>query len=440
VTTMIPYADDYEPEENLVIIPFKPRMWQWEVMESMKRFNVWVVHRGAGKSVVATNVLNQKAPTGPANADYAYILPKANQAARNVWNYMKQVAEVIPGVHFNNSTKTITYPNKARVMLLGANDPESLRGLHLHGVVLDEFADMHADTWTAVRPMLTNHDGWCIWIGTPKGENKFYDFYQMSQDPKRKATWDGRVLTYLDTGALATSEVEQLRDEFTKEAFEQELLCSWNASLVGAYYKDELAQARTEGRLLHGSETPLYRPDVLVNTAWDLGIRDKMAVWFYQIVGDKIHVIDYEEKSGWGLEHWADCLIKRRELWANNEGFSGYGTHWAPHDVRNRELGTGISRIEQAARFGIDFDIVPAHKIMDGINLARLNFDDLIFDMDKVHDGVKCLRHYKAKTDKYGNGLGPEHDWASHGADAFRYMIAGARINNQMGTVQLSGY
>lgn len=421
-----------------IIIPFKPRRWQWDVMNGMKRFNVWVVHRGGGKSVVASNVLNMKAPTGPAHADYAYILPKANQASRNVWNYLKQIAESIPGVKFDNTTKTITYPNKSRVMLLGASDPESLRGLHLHGVVLDEFADMPPETWTAVRPMLTNHDGWCIWIGTPKGENKFYEFYQMSQDPKRRKIWDGRLLTYKDTGALRTSEVEQLKDEFTKEAFEQELLCSWNASLVGAYYKDELADARTGGRLLHGSDTPIYRPDLHVHTAWDLGIRDKMAVWFYQMVGDMIHVVDYQEQSGWGFESWADCLIARREMWEANEGWTGYGTHWAPHDVRNRELGTGLSRIEQAALFGIHFNIVPNHKVMDGINLARLNFEEVIFDLDKCADGVKALRHYKAKTDKYGNGLGPEHDWSSHGADAFRYLMCSTKVNTETGKIQMS--
>ena len=402
-----------------IIVPFLPRPWQKDIIKRLKRNNVLVCHRAAGKTQLSVNILNKAAITGEKNRDYAYILPQANQAQRVAWNPLVQCSKVIPGIEYNRSTMVVKYPNGARIFVLGADNPDSLRGMHLAGVVLDEFAEMHQDTFTVVRPMLTTHSGWVIWIGTPKGnQNEFYKVYMRSQDPEFiKNGWFGIVLKWQDTGVLKEDEVRLIQMEMPVETFEQELNCSFTSALVGSYYAKELDELYVNKRI---SSEPLYRKDLRVHTAWDLGISDYMAVWFYQIVDKDIHLIDYEENANLGFPEWKKILEYRRDKFDY-----AYQTHWAPFDIQNRELATGISRLESAAKIGLHFTKVPVHKPMDGILLVRQNLKRCKFYKPRTEVGLNHLRTYKAKIDKLGNDLGPLHDEHSHCADSLRYLMAG---------------
>lgn len=406
------------PPPNQIVIPFIPRTWQREVFNKLRRNNVLVVHRGAGKTELCVNVVNKAAITGPRDADYAYILPQFNQAARVVWKPLQRCSGVVPGIEYNNQTLVVRYPNGARIFVLGADNPDTLRGMHLHGVVLDEFSEMHRDTWTVVRPMLTNHKGWCIWIGTPKGHNEFYNKYAQSQDPEAiQRGWYGELLSWKDTNALDPDEVEAIRFDMPPEIFAQEMECSFNSAMLGAYWAAELDKLYSAKRIV---TTNLFRPDLQVHTSWDLGIGDAMSVWFYQQVGDDVHLIDFEENQHLGFPEWANILQYRSQKFHYR-----YGTHWAPHDIRNRELATGVNRIDSALRLGIKFTQVPPTKPMDGILLVRQELHRCRFDSARCSEGIRHLRDYKSKLDKLGNDLGPLHDEHSHAADSFRYMWAG---------------
>jgi hypothetical protein len=402
-----------------IIVPFAPRSWQSDIIKRLKRNNVLVCHRAAGKTELSVNVLNKAAITGPPNRDYAYILPQANQAQRVAWPPLVNCSKVVPGIEYNRSTMVVRYPNGSRIHVLGADNPDTLRGMHLGGVVLDEFAEMHADTFTVVRPMLTTYSGWVIWIGTPKGnQNEFYKVYQRSQDPEFiKNGWFGIVLKWQDTGVLKEEEVRLIKMEMPPETFEQELNCSFTSALVGAYYSKQLDELYVQKRI---SSEPLYRPDLRVHTAFDLGISDYMAVWFFQLVDKEVHLIDYEENANLGFPEWKQILEYRRDKF----GYQ-YKTHFAPFDIQNRELATGISRLESAAKLGIYFTKVPVHKPMDGILLVRQNLHRCKFYKPRTEIGLDHLRTYKAKLDRLGNDLGPEHDIHSHCADSFRYLMGG---------------
>lgn len=396
-----------------VILPYQPRDWQLAVHNSLKRFNVLVVARGSGKSVLAMNELIKQAMTGPANEEYAYILPQQNMARRNVWDHLKRFSDPIPGVHYDNQQMVVRYPNGAKILLLGSDNPDSMRGLHLRFVVLDEFDDMAADIWMVVRPMLTNKRGGVIFIGTPKGRKQLYDFYKRSQEPDRK-NWYGRILTCYDARALSDDEIEQIKSEMSPEQFEQELLCNFDSALVGAYYGRQIAALRNEGRIAHQDD--LYRSDLPVNTAFDLGIRDETAVWYFQLVGDQIHFIDYDCEANFGIPEWHTIL--KNKPFAHN-----YGIHIAPHDIKTRELGSGVSRLEIADQLGLHFEQCPLQDVMDGIEMVRKTLKKCRFDLGRCQRGVDAISAYRAKLDKDGRPLAPLHDWASHGADALRYCI-----------------
>ena len=185
----------------------------------------------------------------------------------------------------------------------------------------------------------------------------------------------------------------------------------------GAYYKQQLIDARADGRITKVA----YDPILKVYTVWDLGIGDSTAIWFAQLDGKNVRLIDYYEMSGEGLPHYAKVLQNKPYI---------YGNHFAPHDIRVRELGSGKSRIEQAAALGIAFDIVPNISVDDGIAAARASLPLCWFDEVKCARGLDCLANYHREwdDDRLDWRLRPEHDWSSHGADAFRYLAVGLKI------------
>ena len=113
-------------------------------------------------------------------------------------------------------------------------------------------------------------------------------------------------------------------------------------------------------------------------------------------------------------------------LSTDRKGYT-YGTHWAPHDIQVRELGSGRSRIETAASLGIKFSICPNIPLEDGIHAARMLFPRCWFDAEKAQRGLECLQHYRWDYNTRINEFThlPVHDWASHGADAFRCAVMG---------------
>jgi len=197
---------------------------------------------------------------------------------------------------------------------------------------------------------------------------------------------------------------------------------AFRASVDGAYYGALMARAREEGRIGHVA----YDDSLPVYTFWDLGISDSMAIWFAQLVGQEVRLIDYLEDTGKGLPHYVAELRRRPYV---------YGGHWAPQDIRVRELGTGVSRWETARELGIEFDLVPAHQVPDGIDAARSMLLRCWFDARACRRGIEALEAYRAEWDEKGQCFKPRpvHDWSSHAADAFRYLAVAYRYDRIAG-------
>jgi hypothetical protein len=188
----------------------------------------------------------------------------------------------------------------------------------------------------------------------------------------------------------------------------------------GSYYGRLLQQALDQDRIGRVSVDPA----LLVHTAWDLGVSDSTAIWFFQhlptVGGGEYRVIDYYEASGEGLAHYASELERR--------GYN-YGRHVAPHDIQVRELGSGKSRLETALGLGIRFEVAPMLPVADGIEAVRGVIGAAWFDRERCGQGLESLWAYQREWDDTNACFKdrPKHDWTSHGADAFRYLATGYR-------------
>lgn len=404
-----------------IVIPYSPRSQFLPFHNRTERFAAIVAHRRAGKTVACINELIKAALTcGRENPRFAYIAPYYSQAKDVAWTYLKQFTAPIPGTAVNESELRIDLPNSGRVRLYGSDNFDRMRGIYLDGVVLDEPADMDPRAWPEViRPALSDRSGWAVFIGTPKGRNAFWEIYDHAT---RDDNWFALQLKASETGLIAEAELADARKSMSVDQYEQEFECSFQAAIVGSYYGRELNQAEADKRI---TNVP-WEPRIEVNTAWDLGIGDSTAIWFIQRVGKEIRLIDYLENSGVGLDWYAKELDRRPYK---------YGTHILPHDAEVKELGTGRSRLETLHSLGIQrTKIIAAQSVADGINAVRSLLPTCWFDREKCERGLAALRSYRREYDDKLKAFKerPLHDWASHGADAFRYGALGLPEDQQM--------
>lgn len=402
---MVTVSTGYVPRK--AFIPFHMRRHRWSSL---------VCHRRAGKTVACIADLTDAAlRCRRPNPRFAYVAPYYTQAKDVAWTYLKQMVSQIPGVSINESELRCDLPNGGRVRLYGAENYDRMRGIYLDGVVMDEPADMDPRAWPEViRPALSDREGWGVFIGTPKGRNAFFDIHSRAESLPDE--WFTMVLRADQSGLLAPGELIDAQATLTPEQYAQEYLCSFDAAILGAYFGKEMSDAQDAGRI---TDVP-WDETQPVHTAWDLGIGDSTAIWFWQAVGQELHVIDHYEAHGYGLDHYAAVLASKPYRYEHD---------WVPHDARARELGTGRSRIETMHGLKLRPRLVPDAKVMDRINALRVLMPRVWFDADKCKFGLEALRQYRTEFDEKTKAFRdtPKHDWTSHTADAATYMALAYR-------------
>lgn len=389
-----------------IVIPYKPREHFKRLHNSTKRFKFVCAHRRAGKSVSEINEMVKKLLQNTRQYPpprYAYIGPSFAQTKDLIWEYLKHYTSTIPGMNFSESELEATFPTGARITLYGgAAAYERMRGMYYDGAVLDEFPLLNPAVFsTVVRPCLADYRGWAVVSGTSNGDDHFHELKKKAE--REPALWDVIIIPVTETDALHPDEVIEMTKDMTPEEYAREMLCAFDAPIDGAYYASLINEAQSSGRI---TGVP-YDPRTPVITWWDLGIRDSTSIWFIQVVGREVHVIDYVEHSGKSLVEYARILAEKGYM---------YGSHVLPPDIMARELGSGRSRFEILSEL-LDAPIIvsPQHKVEDGIAAVRSMLPMCWFDKDKTAAGVSCLRNYH--VGKLGK---PVHNWASHGSDAFR--------------------
>lgn len=406
---------------QVVSTGYSPREHQAYVHRNKKRFSVLVCHRRFGKTHLSLNeVIDCGLRCTLVNPQYAYVAPTYGQAKRVAWDVLKQYVKDLPFVEINESELRVDIKRPAsrdrvRIMLLGAENPGALRGIYLDGVVLDEYAEMVPEVWSQViRPALSDRLGWAMFIGTPKGQNHFYEIYEHARSDK---TWFAASFPASVTKIIPISELEAARAIMSEEEYEQEYECSFTAANVGAYYGRAINEMEKKGRIC---SVP-FDSSLSVYTAWDLGVDDATSIWFVQVYRTEVRVIEYIEGVGEGLEYYV------RELQTKPYIYAG---HIFPHDVSVREMTTGKSRLEALRGMGLkNIQVAPKLSVADGIQAVRNLLSKCWFDKDKTNPGkigekrgLESLKNYTKKWDSKNKIYlqTPSHNWASHGADAFR--------------------
>lgn len=401
-----------------VVIPYTPREQFIPYHDRTERLSKIVAHRRFGKTVGCLNDLIRAALTNTRKFPvprYSYIAPTYTQAKDVAWAYLKFYSSPIPGIEARESDLTIIYPNGAIVKLYGADNYERMRGLYNDGVVIDEPAQIDPRAWPEViSPTLSDYRGWATFIGTPKGRDWFYKIDRL-ENGELALGWFRQTLKASETGIVSAQELEFQRSIKTDGQYAQEYECSFEAAIMGAYYGKQMADLLLAGDRITGVP---YDPAARVWTAWDLGYRDATAVWFVQVIGREIRIIDYYERMGSDIGVDVKAVLDKPY---------NYEKHIFPHDAWATQKQTGKTTIEFIEPLGIktrDVERAPDHRVEDGITNAVAFLPRCWFDKTKCARGIEALTLYRAEYDDTREVLKtkPLHDWASHGADAFRYL------------------
>lgn len=324
---------------------------------------------------------------------------------------MKYYARPIPGVVFNESELSVRYPNGSKLQLYGADNPDSLRGIALWGVAFDEYSQQPSNIFTEIiRPALADHQGYAIWIGTPKGKNELFRLYEHGKTDEK---WLSLLLTVNDTKLIPESELEDARKLMSEDEYNQEFMCSFEASVKGAYYAKELQEARNSARI----KAIPYDPALKVHTVWDLGIGQQLAIGFYQGTMTERRMIDYWEGT---TQDGIPQAIKALE---NKEYI--YGKHFLPHDVKATDISTGKTRLQllKDLKPAWEFEVVPSLSVDDGIQRGKLFFAKLWINETKCQTFLDYIAQYRQEWDDEKGMFKekPLHDFTSHSADVHRY-------------------
>lgn len=420
---------------DTVSLGYKPRPLQETLHKSLKRFNVLVCHRRFGKTVFAiADSFDRGLQVPHRRPQIAYLSPTYSQSKRVAWEYFKDFVRPIQeydknlvSIHEQELRIDVKRPHlgdHVRFMLLGADNPDSLRGIYLDWVTLDEYAQCDPSVWgEVIYPTLSDHKGGATFIGTPKGQNHFFDKFREAQQAMNEGDnqWYQAMFKASETGIIGEDELDIARRTMTDSEYRQEYECDFSAALLGSYYGKHLNDIEVNKQITHVPWQRAYP----VHTFWDLGLDDTTAIWFAQVAGKEIHLIDFYENSGHGLDHYVKILNDKRY---------NYGEHVLPHDAGAREIGTGRTREETLRKYGISgrTRILPRQAVEDGIHAVRNILSRCYFDEERTRSGYLALKNYQRKWDPkrkiFDNK--PHHDWTSHAADAFRILAMGIRENH----------
>ena len=409
-----------------ITIPYKytPREYQLPLLDALdsgykRAVAVW--HRRAGKDLTVLNFMIKKMVEQV--GVYYYFFPTYALGKKIIWDGIDKHGvsflshfpkEYIDGKP-NASELKIKLKNGSIFQIIGTDKYDLIRGTNPIGCVFSEYSYQNPIVWDVIRPILRENKGWAVFVYTPQGHNHGYTLYEMA---RRNPKWFCQGLsindTHLEDGSfvITPEDIEEERAEgMDEDLIQQEYYISFEGSLSGSYYGKWLTRAEKEGRI---GNVP-YEEGLKVHTAWDLGIGDATAIWFYQKHGMEIRLIDYYETSGEGLLHYAQVLQSKPYV---------YGEHYAPFDIEVRELGSGKSRLEVARELGINFRVVKAFPVEEGIDTVRRLFSRIWMDELKCRQGLNALKSYRKEYDEKKKEFKqrPYHDWSSHGADALKYL------------------
>lgn len=407
---------------------WRPRDYQlplWKYFEQGGRYAAVAWHRRAGKDDVLLRLASCWVIDEPAT--YWHCLPEYAQARKAIWEAVnphtgkRRIDEAFPK-EIRETTREdqmfIRFKTGATWQLVGSDSYDKLVGSPPKGIVFSEYALANPSVWAYARPILAENNGRAAFISTFRGRNHFHSLVERAM---KSDHWFGQILPATKTSVFSADVLDREREEYEAEygtdeggsLFRQEYMCDPSASVQGAYYGAVMLKAEEDERI---GLVP-YDTGLPVFTGWDLGADDQTAVWFVQQKNGVVRVIDYFAARNEQMPYYAKKL---KELGYN------YGGHFLPHDGDNETV-LGKSAKEQLENAGLsNVETFPRAKDIDvilaDINVCRRMIGLCQFDETKCELGIDALRNYRREWDDRLKTYKrrPLHDWASHGADAFR--------------------
>jgi predicted phage terminase large subunit-like protein len=218
--------------------------WQQTVWDSEARFKVVAAGRRTGKSRLAAYLLIVNG-LQTKQGQVFYVAPTQGQARDIMWQTLLEVGHpVIKASHINNLQ--ITLINGTKISLKGADRPETMRGVSLKYLCMDEYADMKPEVWEQIlRPALTDQKGQALFIGTPMGRNHFYDLYQLANLEEHNS-YESWHFTSYDNPLLDPTEIDMAKQQMSSFAFRQEFMASFEAQGSEIFHEDWIKMADKE--------------------------------------------------------------------------------------------------------------------------------------------------------------------------------------------------
>ena len=282
---------------------------QLEIFNSTARFKVVSAGRRFGKSRLAAWILIIKALQSESK-DVFYIGPTFQQAKDIMWNMLKELlhgTDLIETTHEN--TATMKLHNGRRISLKGSDRPDTLRGVGLAYVVLDEYASMKVEVWEQIiRPTLSDVKGGALFIGTPAGKNHFYDLYL---EAEKDEDWEAFQYTSIDNPLIDPKEVEVAKRTMSTQAFRQEFEASF-VSFTGGIFKNEWIKY-DENEPEEGNFVIAVDPAGFEAVEKERGLKgsklDETAISIVKIHGDKWWVKDILH-GRWNIKETASKILQ----------------------------------------------------------------------------------------------------------------------------------
>lgn len=423
-----------EEKQIVKVDEFVPRDYQIPLINALehkgKRKLIFCLPRRAGKDVTALNIMVRQAFKRV--GVYYYLFPRYSQCRKAVWSALlisgKSFLSFIPDeliLKKNEVEMKIWLINGSQIQFNGADKIENLLGTNPVGIVYSEYSSVqNENAYSLMRPILAANGGWVCFVSTPKGHDKFYRLYKNALESD---DWYVSKLTVDDTNHIPLEELAKEKKEMSEDMFLQEYYTSFEVASDSSYYSKHLDLAYAEKRITFVPHDRAHQ----VYTAWDLGWASPSCILFFQVIGNKINVINSYKKSNCDISELVSVIRSHSLINKYN-----YGVHFAPHDAKKHEQTSGNTRLDIFRDLGVDMFVLPRTFLNDGIEVVKNKFNRIWINEDNCSDLLDALEHYSRKWDpiskRYLNA--DRVDWSADFCDTFRYMcLATDFIGNKSG-------
>lgn len=401
------------------------RDYQLDFLQNIRsvRLAVLVWARRAGKDYMCFRHAIERMVEEPMNV--VIIFPTAEQGFKSFWTNIEndgfKTLDHIPKQLIASQTNSkddmhITLKNGSTLFVVGATNADAMRGANGKIYILSEFVDIPSGVLGVIRPIVTVNGGQIIIQSTPKQDGisgaTFKRLYEAAKKNK------GQYASYVQADKYLTPEqLEQARQDYIDEygndfLFRQEMLLDWGQSSATSYYGDRLTKMKKSGNIgIHP-----YNDKYPVYTAWDLGLADSTAIWFWQYYNKELHIIDAYETHDVNDEAVAKYVLSKPY---------NYAWHFWPHDGAKRDS-DAYRRVDKARTYGLtNLSLLTRANREQGIRkfMELLDTPSTTIHRPNCEWAVEKLGKYQRKYNEYtGDYEGPDHKTESHIADAARYI------------------